>query len=76
MNIFTPIRTETRLDYYGNPYEAIVIGNRQRDLSELWEQFKKQQIPERNDQGQYHGGGNYIKQMDTQQIRMEQEGGL
>lgn len=52
-NIFTPTRTETRLDYFGNPYQAHVTG-KVINYGKLWEQFKTRfNQPEKDITGQY-----------------------
>jgi hypothetical protein len=38
-NVFTPIRTEERIDYYGVPYTATVIGHAKTDYGKLWKEF-------------------------------------
>jgi hypothetical protein len=43
MNFFTEIRTETKLDYYGVPYEATVFGKKKLNLGQLWEDFKQRE---------------------------------
>jgi hypothetical protein len=40
MNLFTEIRTETRLDVFGVPYQVPVFGKKGRNYSELWDLFK------------------------------------
>lgn len=39
MTNLTPTRTIIRLDYYGQPYEATVVGRQLPDRGELWSRF-------------------------------------
>lgn len=42
-NLFTPLHSETRLDYFGQPYTVHVLG-RKPDLSKLWKSFAEVQL--------------------------------
>lgn len=52
-NFWTEMRKETRLDYYGNPYQVVVFGPKKKDLGQLWEEFKKSPPTPLNTAGHY-----------------------
>lgn len=39
-NLFTPVEKEIRLDYYGEPYEAIKIAKNRPDYNKAWDIVK------------------------------------
>lgn len=48
--IFAETRTVIKLDYYGQPYEAVVIGKKLPDRGELWKRFVDMQKEQRNNE--------------------------
>jgi hypothetical protein len=60
-NIFTPTRKVIKLDYFGQPYEAVVTGKKE-NYSELKKEFI--QMSRENEEwkvanGSYRGGGSF-----------------
>lgn len=54
MNLFTPTRTEIALDYYGQPYRKFFTGRVEKNLGQLWNEFKTR-ISETDDYKRKHG---------------------
>ena len=43
MNLFTNTIKVTKIDYYGQPYEATIVNPNRRNLGDLWQKFTAMQ---------------------------------